>query len=72
MHHEDRHYTYRITARLANCCAAERSRPDVVCLQGAKAPQEKFPEGADPGCRLRGSGTAEELNGVAILARVWQ
>lgn len=46
------------------------ARPDVVCLQELKAPQEKFPEGD-----LRAAGYAaiwhgqKSWNGVAILAR---
>src|SRR3979490_735485 len=46
------------------------ARPDVVCLQELKAPQEKFPEAA-----IRGAGYGaiwhgqKSWNGVAILAR---
>jgi len=46
------------------------ARPDVVCLQELKAPQEKFPEGA---IRDAGYGAVwhgqKSWNGVAILAR---
>lgn len=46
------------------------SRPDVVCLQELKAPQEKFPEAA---IRQAGYGAIwhgqKSWNGVAILAR---
>lgn len=45
-------------------------RPDVVCLQELKAPEEKFPEGrlnrAGYGCVWHGQ---SRWNGVAILAR---
>jgi exodeoxyribonuclease-3 len=47
-----------------------REKPDVVCLQELKAPQEKFPEGA---IRDAGYGAIwfgqKSWNGVAILAR---
>src|SRR5207302_10262438 len=46
------------------------ARPDVVCLQELKAPQEKFPEAA---IRAAGYGAVwhgqKSWNGVAILAR---
>ena len=45
----------------------ESSRPDVVCLQELKAPQEKFPEAAlGYGAIWHGQ---KSWNGVAILAR---
>jgi exodeoxyribonuclease-3 len=48
----------------------EESKPDVVCLQELKAPQEKFPENA---IREAGYGSIwkgqSRWNGVAILAR---
>ena len=38
------------------------ARPDVVCLQELKAPQEKFPGGGAPASRLRrGLARPEEL-----------
>ncbi|MFD1612150.1 exodeoxyribonuclease III [Sphingomonas tabacisoli] len=49
----------------------ETSRPDIVCLQELKAPQEKFPEGA-----IKAAGYdaiwhgQKSWNGVAILSRV--
>jgi exodeoxyribonuclease-3 len=49
----------------------EQSRPDIVCLQELKAPDEKFPEGP-----LREAGYdaiwhgQKSWNGVAILSRV--
>lgn len=47
-----------------------RAKPDVVCLQELKAPQEKFPEGA---IRDAGYGSIwlgqKSWNGVAILTR---
>ena len=47
-----------------------QSRPDIVCLQELKAPQEKFPEAA---IRDAGYGAVwhgqKSWNGVAILAR---
>jgi len=48
----------------------EGSRPDVVCLQELKAPQEKFPEKAiqDAGYHAIWHGQ-KSWNGVAILAR---
>lgn len=48
----------------------DQARPDVVCLQELKAPQEKFPEAA---IRNAGYGVVwhgqKSWNGVAILAR---
>src|SRR5690242_1618501 len=48
----------------------EQSRPDVVCLQELKAPQDKFPalaiEGAGYSALWHGQ---KSWNGVAILAR---
>jgi exodeoxyribonuclease-3 len=48
----------------------EETRPDVVCLQELKAPQEKFPEAA---LKRAGYGAVwhgeSRWNGVAILAR---
>lgn len=46
------------------------TRPDVVCLQELKAPQEKFPESAirDAGYGVIWHGQ-KSYNGVAILAR---
>src|SRR5215471_1870713 len=46
------------------------TKPDVVCLQELKAPQEKFPEGAvqDAGYSAIWHGQ-KSWNGVAILAR---
>ena len=48
----------------------EESRPDIVCLQELKAPQEKFPHGA---LEKAGYGAIwhgqKSWNGVAILAR---
>ncbi|GAO38794.1 exodeoxyribonuclease III [Sphingomonas changbaiensis NBRC 104936] len=48
----------------------EQSRPDIVCLQELKAPQEKFPEGpiADAGYEAIWHGQ-KSWNGVAILSR---
>ncbi|HTV80034.1 MAG TPA: exodeoxyribonuclease III [Steroidobacteraceae bacterium] len=48
----------------------QESRPDVVCLQELKAPQEKFPEGAirDAGYGVIWHGQ-KSYNGVAILSR---
>ena len=48
----------------------DRSRPDVVCLQELKAPQERFPEAAlaDAGYRAVWHGQ-KSWNGVAILRR---
>jgi len=60
-----------ITARLGNFLRwlTER-KPDVVCLQELKTPQEKFPEGA---IREAGYGVIwhgqKSWNGVAILSR---
>ena len=56
----------------------EQAKPDVVCLQELKAPQEKFPEAAIRGAgyaAIRGAGYAaiwhgqKSWNGVAILSR---
>ena len=49
----------------------EESRPDVVCLQELKAPQEKFPAAAieDAGYQAIWHGQ-KSWNGVAILSRV--
>jgi exodeoxyribonuclease III len=49
----------------------EETRPDIVCLQELKAPQEKFPEGAvrDLGYDAIWHGQ-KSWNGVAILSRV--
>nr|CAD6426429.1 exodeoxyribonuclease III [Rhizobium sp. Q54] len=51
-------------------CWLEEARPDVVCLQELKAPQEKFPyralERAGYGAVWHGQ---QRWNGVAILAR---
>jgi exodeoxyribonuclease III len=66
--------TYNINgigARLPNLTRwLEESKPDVVCLQELKAPQEKFPELA---IRAAGYGVIwhgqKSWNGVAILAR---
>ena len=48
----------------------EQAKPDVVCLQELKAPEEKFPEAA---LRQAGYGAVwhgqKSWNGVAILAR---
>jgi len=60
-----------ITARLPNLLRwLGESRPDVVCLQELKAPQERFPESA---IRDAGYGVIwhrqKSWNGVAILAR---
>lgn len=60
-----------IGARLPNLLRwLGESRPDVVCLQELKAPQEKFPEGAirDAGYGVIWHGQ-KSWNGVAILAR---
>src|SRR5215217_1429770 len=47
----------------------EEAKPDVVCLQELKAPQEKFPEGAikDVGYNAIWHGQ-KSWNGVAILS----
>jgi exodeoxyribonuclease-3 len=47
------------------------SKPDIVCLQELKAPQEKFPEAAitDAGYKVIWHGQ-KSWNGVAILSRV--
>jgi exodeoxyribonuclease-3 len=60
-----------ITARLPQLLAwLEQSRPDIVCLQELKAPQERFPEAA---LQAAGYGFVwhgqKSWNGVAILAR---
>jgi exodeoxyribonuclease-3 len=60
-----------ITARLSNLLRwLGESRPDVVCLQELKAPQERFPESAirDAGYGVIWHGQ-KSWNGVAILAR---
>jgi exodeoxyribonuclease-3 len=60
-----------ITARLPNLLRwLGESRPDVVCLQELKAPQERFPENAirDAGYGVIWHGQ-KSWNGVAILAR---
>ena len=48
----------------------EESKPDIVCLQELKAPQEKFPEAAirEAGYQFIWHGQ-KSWNGVAILAR---
>src|SRR3954471_22577039 len=50
-----------------------KAKPDVVCLQELKAPQEKFPEQAvkDAGYHAIWHGQ-KSWNGVAILARAGQ
>ena len=60
-----------VNGRLANLLDwLDRSKPDVVCLQELKAPQEKFPaaalEKAGYGAAWQGQ---SRWNGVAILAR---
>jgi exodeoxyribonuclease-3 len=60
-----------VSARLPGLLAwLEEARPDVVCLQELKAPQERFPEAA---IRAAGYGAIwhgqKSWNGVAILAR---
>lgn len=60
-----------INARLPNLLRwLDSTRPDIVCLQELKAPQEKFPEAA---VREAGYGAIwhgqKSYNGVAILAR---
>jgi len=60
-----------IGARLPNLLRwLAEARPDIVCLQELKAPQEKFPESA---VREAGYGVVwhgqKSWNGVAILAR---
>lgn len=60
-----------ITARLPNLLRwLGEGRPDVVCLQELKAPQEKFPESAirDAGYGVIWHGQ-KSWNGVAVLAR---
>lgn len=60
-----------IGARLSNLLRwLDESKPDVVCLQELKAPQEKFPERAirDAGYGVVWHGQ-KSWNGVAILAR---
>ena len=67
-------FTYNvngISARLPNLLRwLAEAKPDVVCLQELKAPQEKFPEAA---VREAGYGVIwhgqKSWNGVAILAR---
>jgi len=59
-----------INARLGNLLRwLEQTRPDVVCLQELKAPQENFPEAAirDAGYGVIWHGQ-KSYNGVAILA----
>ena len=48
----------------------EETKPDIVCLQELKAPQEKFPEQAikDAGYQAIWHGQ-KSWNGVAILSR---
>jgi exodeoxyribonuclease-3 len=60
-----------VTARLPELLAwLDRTRPDIVCLQELKAPQERFPEDA---LQAAGYGSIwhgqKSWNGVAILAR---
>ena len=60
-----------ITARLPELLRwLEQTRPDIVCLQELKAPQERFPEAAlrDAGYGFVWHGQ-KSWNGVAILAR---
>jgi exodeoxyribonuclease-3 len=60
-----------INARLPNFLRwLAQSKPDVVCLQELKAPQDKFPEGAirDAGYGVIWHGQ-KSWNGVAILAK---
>jgi exodeoxyribonuclease III len=60
-----------IGARLSNLLRwLDESKPDVVCLQELKAPQDKFPEQAvrDAGYGVVWHGQ-KSWNGVAILAR---
>ncbi|ARP89410.1 exodeoxyribonuclease III [Bordetella genomosp. 9] len=60
-----------INSRLPNLLRwLEQSKPDVVCLQELKAPQEKFPEGPirDAGYGVIWHGQ-KSFNGVAILTR---
>jgi exodeoxyribonuclease-3 len=60
-----------INARLPNFLRwLAESKPDVVCLQELKAPQDKFPEGAirDAGYGVIWHGQ-KSWNGVAILAK---
>jgi exodeoxyribonuclease-3 len=60
-----------ITARLPNLLRwLGETRPDIVCLQELKAPQEKFPESAirDAGYGVIWHGQ-KSWNGVAILSR---
>ena len=60
-----------ITARLPELLRwLEQARPDIVCLQELKAPQERFPEAAlrDAGYGFVWHGQ-KSWNGVAILAR---
>ena len=60
-----------VNRRLPNLLGwLKRARPDIVCLQELKAPDEKFPAAA---LRERGYGAVwqgqKSWNGVAILAR---
>src|SRR5687767_7504661 len=49
----------------------EESRPDVVCLQELKAPQEKFPEEAVAKAGYEAIWHGQKSwNGVAILSRI--
>ncbi len=60
-----------INARLPSVLAwLEETKPDIVCLQELKAPQEKFPEAAirDAGYGAIWHGQ-KSYNGVAILTR---
>src|SRR5437868_11533783 len=52
-----------INGRLANLLGwLEEAAPDIVCLQELKAPDDKFPAGRAPRCRLRRDlARAEEL-----------
>ncbi|MGH8855120.1 MAG: endonuclease/exonuclease/phosphatase family protein, partial [Telluria sp.] len=66
--------TYNINGMNARLSALleylEERKPDVVCLQELKAPQEKFPEQAilDAGYHALWHGQ-KSWNGVAILTR---
>src|SRR5690349_19998103 len=68
----DRDYNVNgVNGRLANLLEwLEESRPEIVCLQELKAPNEKFPGAA---IRAAGYGAVwhgqKSCNGVAILAR---
>ena len=60
-----------VNRRLPNLLGwLKRARPDIVCLQELKAPQESFPEAAllDAGYHALWHGQ-KSWNGVAILAR---